>query len=103
MFSILQKYKFLAKVLGLQPYSEKYQLNQLIAVGYMLSSISMVLMSSGNIVLHSYEKNVRKVAESAVGGFGFLMTFGHCFHMIINQKQFIALYKEMDDIVNESS
>lgn len=102
MFQILQKYNFLAKVLGLEPYSERYQFNQLSAIGYMLSAFSIVLMCSGNFVLHVFSRNLRKATESSVGIFGFLMTITHCLHMLINCKRFIALQKEMNGIVNES-
>lgn len=99
MLLILQKYRFLSNMLGLELLNNgKYQFA---AVAFMILSSSVILMSFANVIV-SADKVNEDAINSFIASIACIMAFVYTAHMLINRMRFRAIEIELQDIVNES-
>lgn len=97
---VLQEFKFLLKLLGLEPYSDSNQVNRLNAICYLVSLFLNVLMSSGYFIENIHV--LKEASDSMTVLFGFFITFTYTFHFLYNRDQFRSFEQELHDIVKDS-
>lgn len=100
MFIILEKYRFLASWLGLEPFS-RFNKNYLFAIGFVILSFSLILMSLGYFVTNIHD--LKKATDAIVTASGFLITFSVILHILVNRAQFTLLEDELQEIVKAST
>lgn len=97
---ILERNKFLARLLGLDPNGQKSKINKLRAIGMLVLMIAFILMSVGIVINNIHDLVL--VTKSIKDFCSFLIPFTYFAHYWINFSQFDLLLIEMQCIVNES-
>lgn len=98
MLFILQKYKYLVNLLGLDLLNDrKFQFT---GVCFLIMSALVITMSLGNLLLNT-EVN-EETTNSIIASLACLMAFIYTAHMLINRVRFSAMEDELQHIVNES-
>lgn len=99
MFLVLQKYKLLAKMLGLKSFDQNNILNRCNAICFVVLTFLLFLMTLEYSILNIHQ--VEKAINSIITFPGYIMTFTFISHFLINRDRFNLLENELQDIVNE--
>lgn len=98
---ILQTYKFLVNLIGLDAFGRNGRWTEFRAAYISLSFFACFIMVTANFMLSIYD--LKKFVEISFVACGMLMTLTIYVQLLINHDRFVLLLDDFQNIVNEST
>lgn len=97
---ILEKYKLLEKLVGLNPFGRIE--NVILRTIYLVTLITFNLMELIYIVVH-FREGIDRTAPALTPFTGIFPALANYIYLVMNRKRYYSLLAEMQDFVNEST